>query len=151
VRRDVVAHVSASLGEMATACCASLTGASPVPVSIGAPGSRPQVVEGDLHTQAGYQMPVKWREPFIAALNPILRGWGQYFRTGNVEIRFNQLDTYVWRRLQRLRLARKGRNVQPGEVTRWSSEYFWNLGLYRLRGTGRYPESPFWESRNAAA
>jgi group II intron reverse transcriptase/maturase len=86
----------------------------------------------------------------IAALNPILRGWGQYFRTGNVEIRFNQLDSYVWRRLRRLRLARKGRNVQPGEVKRWSSEYFWNLGLYRLRGTGRYPESPFWESRNAA-
>ncbi len=87
----------------------------------------------------------------IAALNPILRGWGQYFRTGNVQVRFNQLDSYVWRRLLRLRLARKGRNVQPGEITRWSSEYFWNLGLYRLRGTGRYPESPFWESRNAAA
>jgi RNA-directed DNA polymerase len=87
----------------------------------------------------------------IAALNPILRGWGQYFRTGNVQARFNQLDSYVWRRLLRLRLARKGRNVQPGQITRWSSEYFWNLGLYRLRGTGRYPESPFWESRNAAA
>jgi hypothetical protein len=40
--------------------------------------------------------------------------------------------------------------VQPGEVQRWSSECFWNLGLYRLRATGRYPESPFWESRNAA-
>lgn len=88
----------------------------------------------------------------IADLNPVLRGWGQYFRTGNVQVRFNQLDSYVWRRLLRLRLARKGRNVQPGEVTRWSSEHFWNLGLYRLRGTGRYPESPFWESsRNAAA
>ena len=29
VRLDVVAHISASLGEMAAACCASLTGASP--------------------------------------------------------------------------------------------------------------------------
>jgi hypothetical protein len=86
----------------------------------------------------------------IADLNPVLRGWGQYFRTGNVQVRFNQLDSYVWRRLLRLRLARKGRNVLPGEVLRWSTEYFHGLGLHRLRGTLRYPASPFWESRNAA-
>ncbi|MGB6354142.1 MAG: group II intron reverse transcriptase/maturase [Steroidobacteraceae bacterium] len=86
----------------------------------------------------------------IAALNPILRGWGQYFRTGNAETRFNQLDSYVRRRLFRLRVARKGRHLQPGEAQRWSNEYFWNLGLYRLRGTVRYPASPFWESRHAA-
>jgi hypothetical protein len=63
VRRDVMVYLSASLGEMAIACCASPAGASPVPVSIGAPGSRPQVVEGDLQTRAGYQKPVRWREP----------------------------------------------------------------------------------------
>lgn len=86
----------------------------------------------------------------IADLNPVLKGWGQYFRTGNADTRFNQLDSYVWRRLLSLRLARKGRNVQPGEVARWSRESFENLGLCRLRGTVRYPASPFWESRNAA-
>ena len=52
----------------------------------------------------------------IADLNPVLRGWGNYFRTGNAARRFNQLDTYVWRRLRRLRLARKGRNLKPGEA-----------------------------------
>jgi RNA-directed DNA polymerase len=31
----------------------------------------------------------------IATLNPDLRGWGNYFRTGNAEQKFNQLDTYV--------------------------------------------------------
>lgn len=86
----------------------------------------------------------------IAHLNPILRGWGQYFRTGNAATRFIQLDFYVWRRLLALRLARKGRNLQPGEALRWTREYFESLGLYRLRGTIRYPGSPFWESRNAA-
>ena len=86
----------------------------------------------------------------IADLNPVLRGWGQYFRTGNAETRFNQLDSYIRRRLLRLLLARKGRHVQPDEVERWSFEYFWHLGLYRLRGTVRYPASPFWESHNAA-
>jgi group II intron reverse transcriptase/maturase len=86
----------------------------------------------------------------IADLNPVLRGWGQYFRTGNAATRFIQLDSYVWRRLRSLRLKRKGRDLKPGEVTRWTSEYFESIGLYRLRGTVRYPGSPFWESHNAA-
>jgi hypothetical protein len=63
VRRDVLASLSASLGKRVTACCAPPAGASPVPVSVGAPGSRPQVVKGDLQTQAGSQKPVRWREP----------------------------------------------------------------------------------------
>jgi group II intron reverse transcriptase/maturase len=86
----------------------------------------------------------------IADINPILRGWGQYFRTGNAATRFIQLDSYVWRRLRSLRLKRKGRDLPPGEAARWTSAYFENLGLYRLRGTVRYPGSPFWESRHAA-
>jgi RNA-directed DNA polymerase len=77
----------------------------------------------------------------IADLNPVLRGWGNYFRTGNAARRFNQLDTYVWCRLRSLRVKRKGRNLRPGEVSRWTRESFWNLGLHRLRGTVRYPET----------
>src|ERR1700689_4975640 len=63
VRRDVVASLSASLGERAAACCASPAGVSPAPVSIGAPGSRPRVWKGDLLTQAGYQKSVRWHVP----------------------------------------------------------------------------------------
>jgi len=77
----------------------------------------------------------------IAQLNPVLRGWGNYFRTGNAAKRFNQLDSYVWQRLRDLRIQRKGRNLRAGEVRRWTSESFHNLGLYRLRGTVRYPET----------
>ena len=77
----------------------------------------------------------------IADLNPVLRGWGEYFRTGNAAERFNQLDTYVWLRLRTLRVQRKGRHLRPGEVERWSREYFHGLGLHRLRGTVRYPEA----------
>ena len=76
----------------------------------------------------------------IAALNPVLRGWGNYFRTGNAAARFNQLDTYVWRRLRELRVQRKGRHLRPGETERWSRDYFHELGLHRLRGTVAYPE-----------
>jgi hypothetical protein len=82
----------------------------------------------------------------IADLNPVLRGWGNYFRTGNAAKRFNQLDTYVWRRLRRLRVERKGRHLRPGEADRWTRESFYNLGLVRLRGTVKYPERPFWEA-----
>jgi group II intron reverse transcriptase/maturase len=77
----------------------------------------------------------------IAALNPVLRGWGNYFRTGNAARKFIKLDTYVWRRLIGLRLKRKGRHLRPGEIATWTRESFWNLGLHRLRGTIQYPES----------
>jgi len=81
----------------------------------------------------------------ITELNPVLRGWGNYFRTGNANKRFNQLDSYVHRRLRALRVKRKGRHLRAGEAARWTREYFENLGLYRLRGTIRYPEQPFWK------
>jgi group II intron reverse transcriptase/maturase len=81
----------------------------------------------------------------IADLNPLLRGWGNYFRTGNAAKCFNQIDSHVWRRLKSLRVKRKGRQLRAGEAEAWTREHFWNLGLHRLRGTVRYPEQPFWK------
>jgi len=83
----------------------------------------------------------------IAALNPVLRGWAGYFRSGNAAKRFNQLDEYVWQRLVALRLERKGRNLKPGELARWTRDSFHNLGLIRLKGSVKYPEtSPLLEA-----
>jgi hypothetical protein len=81
----------------------------------------------------------------IAGLNPVLRGWGQYFGTGNAARKFVQVDDYVVRKLRDLRIERKGRNLRPGEAQTWTREYFEKLGLHRLRGTIRYPEQPFWK------
>jgi group II intron reverse transcriptase/maturase len=81
----------------------------------------------------------------IADLNPVLRGWGNYFRTGNAATRFVQLDDYVHRRLRSMRIKRKGRHLQAGEAACWTRESFENLGLHRLRGTVRFPEQPFWK------
>jgi RNA-directed DNA polymerase len=75
----------------------------------------------------------------IAKLNPVLRGWGGYFRTGNAARKFNQIDGYVWQRLRSLVRKRKGRNLRPGEMARWTRDEFVRLGLHRLRGTVRYP------------
>lgn len=77
----------------------------------------------------------------IGQLNPVLRGWGNYFRTGNAHVRFNQLDAYVERRLRRLLVQRKGRHLRAGEFRKWTREYFEHFGLHRLRGTVRYPEA----------
>jgi group II intron reverse transcriptase/maturase len=75
----------------------------------------------------------------IRDLNPILRGWGNYFRTGNAARKFNQLDTYVWERLRRFQFRRKGRHLRAGESEGWTRDFFRQQGLHRLRGTVRYP------------
>jgi group II intron reverse transcriptase/maturase len=75
----------------------------------------------------------------IRNLNPILRGWGNYFRTGNAAKKFNQVDSYVTERLRTFLVKRKGRNLRPGEATRWDRDFFHDHGLHRLRGTIRYP------------
>ena len=75
----------------------------------------------------------------IRDLNPVLRGWGNYFRTGNAAKKFNQMDDYVYFRLKRFLVKRKGRNLKAGEGQRWTRDFFTELGLHRLRGTVRYP------------
>jgi RNA-directed DNA polymerase len=75
----------------------------------------------------------------IAAINPTLGGWGSYFRTGNAHVKFLQIDLYVVDRLRGLMVKRHGRNLKPGQWTTWTREWFEAHGLYRLRGTIRYP------------
>jgi len=75
----------------------------------------------------------------IRDLNPVLRGWGNYFRTGNAAEKFNQVDRYVARRLHRFMVKRKGRNLRAGEFSAWNEDFFRGHGLHRLRGTVRYP------------
>jgi len=77
----------------------------------------------------------------IAELNPVLRGWSNYFRTGNAAKKFKQVDTYVLYRLRSLRFKRAGRNLRPGQATTWTWDFFESLGLIRLRGTVQYPEA----------
>jgi RNA-directed DNA polymerase len=75
----------------------------------------------------------------IAEVNPVLRGWGQYFRTGNAATKFIQVDTYVEERLRGLLRKRVGSRIAPGRAITWGRAFFETLGLYRLRGTIQYP------------
>jgi RNA-directed DNA polymerase len=79
----------------------------------------------------------------IAEINPILRGWGNYFRTGNASGKFNAVDRYVRERLLRL-LTRRGGQRRPDarrlRITQWPHRRFVNEhGLYQLLGTICYP------------
>jgi len=73
----------------------------------------------------------------IAKLNPVLRGWGNYFRTGTSSREFLKMDSFVYMRLLRWMYRRGGQ--RKTRRVRWSNQQFWEMGLYRLRGTVRYP------------
>jgi RNA-directed DNA polymerase len=77
----------------------------------------------------------------IADVNPILRGWGNYFRTGNAATKFQQVDDYVVSRLRHLMVRKRGRNLRAGQSDQWTREWFEGHGLCRLRGTIRYPKA----------
>jgi RNA-directed DNA polymerase len=71
----------------------------------------------------------------IQRVNPIVRGWGNYFRYGNSFEQFEQVDRYVWWRLRWRyyvghRKRRRGMRDFPRDLKQES-------GLYRLRGTLR--------------
>jgi len=71
----------------------------------------------------------------IQRVNPIVRGWGNYFRYGNSFEQFEKVDRYVWWRLRwryyvEHRKHRRGMRDFPRDLKRDS-------GLYRLRGTLR--------------
>ena len=74
----------------------------------------------------------------ITSLNPVLRGWGNYFRSGNADRKFTQVDDYVHRRLTRW-LWRRGGQRPRLRRDRWPHDRFYGMGLHRLRGTVRYP------------
>ena len=82
----------------------------------------------------------------VRDLNPVLRGWGNYFGTGNAAKKFNEIDGYVVERLRSFEVRRKGRHLKAGQASRWTREHYEALGLHRLRGTVRYPERAFWEA-----
>jgi group II intron reverse transcriptase/maturase len=81
----------------------------------------------------------------IRRLNPVLRGWGGYFRTGNASGKFHQVDEYVHERLLRLLMRRGGqRRWKPGgrpfNPREWKHRRLVEEhGLYQLLGTIRYP------------
>jgi RNA-directed DNA polymerase len=80
-------------------------------------------------------------EDVIGGLNLFLRGWGNYFRTGNSATKFVSLDRHVAWRLKRLLIKKRGRNLRAGQAGRWTPGWFHDQGLHQLMGTIRYPKA----------
>jgi len=74
----------------------------------------------------------------IKALNPLLKGWGQYFRNGNAARKFSVIDRYVWKRLTIFANRVRGRN-DPTRTNEFDYEWYQRLGVFRLMGLIRYP------------
>jgi hypothetical protein len=75
-------------------------------------------------------------EQVVADLNPVLRGWGAYFRYGNSAAKFGQIDGYVNARLAILASAKHGLTGRNW-VTRFNYEWVTNMRVHRLSGTVR--------------
>lgn len=74
----------------------------------------------------------------ITSLNPVLRGWGNYFRTGTAHREFHAIDEYVRERVLHWMWRRGGQRARL-RAERWPHERLWSMGLHRLRGRVRYP------------
>ncbi|MBP2020198.1 hypothetical protein J2Z79_003654, partial [Symbiobacterium terraclitae] len=67
----------------------------------------------------------------IANLNPLIRGWGNYFRLGHMKGRFEALDQWIRMRIRSIWLKRKAhRSYKANSVL--SNERLEALGLVSL-------------------
>jgi RNA-directed DNA polymerase len=73
----------------------------------------------------------------IDDLNPVLRGWGNYFAVGNSSRQLQAVDSYVRERLC-LFLSKKHHRSGRGWAERWQHVNFRQEGLYHLSGTVRW-------------
>lgn len=65
----------------------------------------------------------------VEKLNPIIRGWRNYFANGNSYLRFKQLDEYLWMKLWRPKYCyRKQRNHRDRILVEFN-EWYRNSGI----------------------
>jgi len=76
-------------------------------------------------------------DELVRRLNPILRGWGNYFRHGNSSQKFAALDSYVHMRMAMLASDKHGLAGRYWK-TRFTRSWFSSLGVHRLSGTVVY-------------
>jgi RNA-directed DNA polymerase len=74
----------------------------------------------------------------ISSLNPVLLGWANYFRSGNADTKFNQIDNYVHERIVRW-LWRRGGQRTRFSSSKWPHDRLFAMGLHRLRKRVKYP------------
>jgi group II intron reverse transcriptase/maturase len=78
-------------------------------------------------------------QEIIRDLNPIIRGWRNYFRYGNSSEKLQELDRYTWHRLRRWARLRKGSRGHWNEqvfdalINKNGLEHFYQSGICYVR------------------
>lgn len=72
----------------------------------------------------------------VADLNPVLRGWGAYFRYGNSNRKFAAIDSYVHLRMSKLASVKYATRYRL-RASRFDYDWLSGLGIYRLTGSVR--------------
>jgi group II intron reverse transcriptase/maturase len=72
----------------------------------------------------------------VADLNPVLRGWGAYFRYGNSNRKFAAIDSYVHWRMSKLARVKHATRYRLS-ASRFNYGWLSGLGIYRLTGSVR--------------
>ncbi len=86
-----------------------------------------------------FQQCVSWPvEKVIAKINPILRGWVNYFRVGHSSRCFSMVKQWVDKKIRRHLM--RARERKGFGWMRWSSDWFYDaLGLFNDYGLVRWP------------
>ena len=77
----------------------------------------------------------------IAELAPVLRGWGNYFRSGYADREFNQMDSLVRKSLRRWPYRRGGQ--RPAKRSPITGQQLYTMDLHRLQGQATPRRSSF--------
>ncbi len=72
----------------------------------------------------------------LGDLNPVLRGWGAYFRYGNSNRKFAAVDSYVHERMAKLASVKYATRYRL-TASRFNYGWLTGLGVYRLTGNVR--------------
>ena len=94
-----------------------------------------KVMRKKIHENTDRRWLDKTLEEIIQGLNPLIRGWRNYFCCGNSIKKMQQLDWYLWGRLQRwarLRIGSKGHwneSVFDAMIAQSGLEYFYQSGM----------------------
>lgn len=85
--------------------------------------------------------------PVIAKLNPLLKGWANYFKIGVSSETFSSLDNYMW-----YRQYRYARRTHPKKAWGWTKEKYWgklcpgrnDRWVFGCKETGNYMYKLSW-------
>jgi len=94
-------------------------------------------LRGRVRELTGARQSGKDVKQILVELTPVLRGWGNYFRTGNADREFNKMDTFVVKRLRRWQYRRGGQRAAKRPA--WTGDQLYGMGLHKLMGTVSYP------------